>query len=244
MKDPTVIKATPPLNEAERLEILRQYRILDTEREPAFDDIAMLAAHVCDTPMAMVSLVDEKRQWFKARVGLEVQETTRDVAFCAHAILESEVMVVPDALHDQRFAQNPLVTDDPQIRFYAGAPLITPSGHGLGTLCVVDRNPRTLSDDKVKALQALARQVVTQMDLRKSSRVLADALERVRSLRELLPICSYCKRIRDDDQYWQEVEGYLRNHAGAEFTHGICPSCEREHFPDLERPETREDAAP
>ncbi len=239
-----MIKATPPLNEPERIEILRQYRILDTEREPAFDDIAMLAAHVCDTPMAMVSLVDEKRQWFKARVGLESQETSRDVAFCAHAILESEVMVVPDALRDQRFADNPLVTDDPQVRFYAGAPLITASGHGLGTLCVVDRNPRTLPDDKIKALQALARQVVTQMDLRKSSRVLADALDRVRALREMLPICSYCKRIRDDDQYWQEVEGYLRNHAGAEFTHGICPSCEHEHFPDLDRRQPGRDGAP
>jgi class 3 adenylate cyclase len=160
------MRAPVPADEAERIEELRQYHILDTTPEACYDDLILLASKICDTPVALMSLVDAQRQYFKSRIGLDATETPRDVAFCAHAILHTELMVVPDALQDQRFAENPLVTSDPHIRFYAGAPLITPKGHAMGTLCVIDRVPRTLSESQQEALQALGRQVVALLQLR------------------------------------------------------------------------------
>lgn len=152
--------------EARRLEALARYRVLDTPPERAFDDLALLASRICETPIALVSLVDETRQWFKARVGLEARETARSMAFCAHAIRGSELFVVPDAAQDPRFSDNPLVTGPPHIRFYAGSPLVTPDGWALGTICAIDRVPRSLSPEHREALQALARQVVAQLELR------------------------------------------------------------------------------
>jgi len=158
-----------PDDEQARLEALREYAILDTLPEEGYDDVARIAAQICQTPIALVSLVDEDRQWFKAHVGLDATETPRDVAFCAHAILEPDsLLVVPDASRDPRFADNPLVTGAPGIRFYAGAPLVTPEGHALGTLCVIDRQPGTLAADQRSSLQALARQVVSQLELRRT----------------------------------------------------------------------------
>ena len=162
------MKAPLPENEAARLESLHRYAILDTLPEQEFDDLSRLAALICGTPIALVSLVDENRQWFKAKVGLEDTETVRDVAFCAHAILGAGVMVVPDALADERFRSNPLVADKPNVRFYAGAPLRTPEGHALGTLCVIDRVPRELSENQLEALKALSRLVVNELELRRS----------------------------------------------------------------------------
>src|ERR1700722_11206673 len=121
-----------PKTERKRLEVLWQYDVLDTVPERVFDDLTELAAHICESPIALITLVDEKRQWFKSKVGITAKETSRDVSFCAHAILQKQLFVVPDAANDARFAQNPLVTGEPKIRFYAGAPLITPDGHALG----------------------------------------------------------------------------------------------------------------
>ncbi len=167
------MKAPLPNNEAARLETLHQYEILDTTPESEFDEIVRLAAHICGTPIALISLVDSHRQWFKSKVGIEVSETSRDVAFCSHTILSPDILIVSDTLTDERFSNNPLVTTDPQIRFYAGVPLITPSGLALGTLCVIDLVPRDLSLEQVEGLRTLGHQVITQLELRRNVNTLA-----------------------------------------------------------------------
>lgn len=155
-----------PHNEQARLQALRQYRILDTLPEPLFDDITLLASQICETPIASITLVDAHRQWFKSIRGISATETSREVSFCAHAILGSEVFEVPNATEDIRFFDNPLVTDDPNIRFYAGTPLITGLGFSLGALCVIDSIPKKLTDNQRSALQALGRQVVSLIESR------------------------------------------------------------------------------
>ncbi|HET9225793.1 MAG TPA: ATP-binding protein [Thermoanaerobaculia bacterium] len=158
----------PPLppNEAERLRALHQYRILDTLPEQVYDDLTRMAAQICDAPIALVSLIDAERQWFKSRLGLDGNETDRAISFCAHAVATGEMLMVHDALRDERFFDNPNVLEDPYVRFYAGAPLRTEAGHALGTLCVVDRRPRELSDSQIAMLQTLSRMVMSQFDLR------------------------------------------------------------------------------
>jgi GAF domain-containing protein len=164
-----------PRNETKRLKVLWQYEVLDTVPEEVFDDLTELAARICEAPIALISLVDEKRQWFKSKVGITIKETSRDASFCAYAITQNDLFIVPDATRDVRFANNPLVTSDPRIRFYAGAPLVTPDGHALGTLCVIDKVPRELRPDQKQALRILARHVVSQLELRRRSRQLAAA---------------------------------------------------------------------
>ena len=154
-----------PSNESERLEALREYQILDTPSEDVYDDLTHLAAGICGTSIAAITLIDAKRQWFKAGLGLFAAETPREVAFCARTILQPDLLIVPDARRDERFAENPLVTGEPHLRFYAAAPLITPTGHALGTLCVMDTKPRTLTAEQQSALRVLARQVVSQFEL-------------------------------------------------------------------------------
>lgn len=184
--------ASLPDNEAIRLRALKEYGVLDTASEQDFDDITRLASFICKTPMSLISLIDDSRQWFKARVGLEATQTAREHAFCAHAILRpSEVMVVPDAKADERFTANPLVTGDPHIRFYAGVPLVTPTGEALGTLCVLDHTPRELDPEQVEVLRALARQVISQLELRRSLMTLEGA-------------------VAEQEQYVQRLEEYQR----------------------------------
>jgi PAS domain S-box-containing protein len=160
------VAPTPP-NETARLAALARYEILDTAPEQEFDDLTQLAAQVCGTPLAQVTFVDRDRQWFKSRVGIEASQTPRESSFCGHAILGSDVMVVPDAAADERFADNPMVAGPPGIRFYAGAPLVTSDGLAIGTLCVMDREPRQLTPGELDALRALARRAVAQLELRR-----------------------------------------------------------------------------
>lgn len=169
--------APKPKNDQQRLKVLWQYDVLDTVPEEVFDDLTDLAAHICEAPIALISLIDEDRQWFKSRIGVTLQETSRDISFCAHAISSDGLFIVPDATKDKRFKSNPLVTGEPKIRFYAGAPLVTPDGHALGTLCVLDKAPRTLNTDQQQALRVLAHHVMTQLELRRHARELASARE-------------------------------------------------------------------
>lgn len=171
------MSASIPKNEVHRLKVLWQYDVLDTVPEEVFDDLTDLAAHICEAPIALISLVDEDRQWFKSRVGLSIAETSRDISFCEHAILKSDLFIVPDATKDPRFKNNPLVTGKDRIRFYAGAPLVTPDGCALGTLCVLDKKPRQLRPEQQQALRVLAHHVVSQLELRRHARELAAARE-------------------------------------------------------------------
>ena len=154
--------------EAARIADLRRYGVLDSGPEKKFDEIVALAAEICDVPVSLVSLVDADRQYFKARIGLEETETARDISFCQHTILGQGPMIVPDATLDPRFVDNPLVTGSLGVRFYAGLPLVTPLGHALGTLCVIDRRPRTLDSQQLRMLDMLARQAMTQLELRRA----------------------------------------------------------------------------
>jgi len=157
-----------PANELDRLRALQRFDVLDTPAEKEFDDIALIASYVTKCPTALISLIDERRQWFKARIGCSVSETPRDLAFCAHAIMQQEIMQVPDARKDPRFAQHPLVIAEPGLRFYAGAPLVTRDNYVLGTLCVIDNEPKELDEQQVAVMKALSRQVIAQLELRQA----------------------------------------------------------------------------
>ena len=243
-----------PENEAERLNTLRGYAILDTHPEDRFDDLTRLAASICGTPISLISLVDEHRQWFKSKIGLEACQTPREDAFCAHAITSQELFVVPDASHDPRFATSPLVLGEPHIRFYAGAPLAAPNGHNLGALCVIDRVPRQLNCEQLESLRILSRQVMAQVILGKNLQDLRTALETredleqdmrkliqyfqearamINTLKGLLPVCAWCKKVRDDQGYWEQVEAYITKFTGVDTTGCICPECLQKYFGDV-----------
>src|ERR1700756_4813982 len=207
-------EATMEWNETARLQALRRYKILDTDPEEAFDDLTILASHICETPVAMISMIDSDRQWFKSKHWLKGGGKPPAVSFCAIAIQQPDLFVVPDASKDPRFSSNPFVVSDPKIRFYAGAPFTSSDGHPLGTLCVVDMVPRELTPSQETALLALSRQVQAQFELRKNlielravlherdraeaerDRTIIElqhALDHVQHLSGLLPACSACK---------------------------------------------------
>ncbi len=189
--------STPKLrDETARLEALRRYQILDTSAEEAFDDLTRLASQLCETPMAVMSLVDESRQWFKSRIGIDMPETPRAIAFCAHTIEQNQPLVVPDATRDDRFRENPLVRVRNGIRFYAGIPLITPDGHAIGTLSVMDKVARKLHRRQLDALKALARQAEKQLEVR----IYVDRLARTIEEREQIE-----RRLRDANQFTSEI---------------------------------------
>ena len=187
MQTPDFLSAPIPDDEAQRLAALHELGILDTEPDSRFDDITLLASQICGTPVALVSLVDKSRQWFKSRVGLDATETPRDIAFCAHAILESQTYVVADAMKDRKFAGNPLVTGGPKVRFYAGSQLRTSAGHNIGTLCVIDMKPRSLTHEQISAMEALARQVMLNFERQKLERDLHQREGFLKNILGMLP---------------------------------------------------------
>ena len=177
-----------PDNEAERVADLRSYELLDTFEERGYDDITFLASYICEAPVSLITLIDRDRQWFKSSVGVDLAETTREDSFCSHLIGSGDVMVVEDAMRDDRFLDNPLVTGDPHFRFYAGAPLITPDGNVIGSVCVLDRQPHTLRPEQVRALEALARQVMARMELRRQLRENQRTAETLRTAEKLAAV--------------------------------------------------------
>jgi signal transduction histidine kinase len=181
-----MMRAPIPGNELRRLEELYRYEILDTPAEEDFNEIVLLASRICRTPMSDITLIDAERQWFKARVMPGVPETPRDISFCAHAISQDDLFEVSDAAKDERFATNPLVLQDPHIRFYAGVPLVTPGGYNLGTLCVVDRSPKYLNDTQRDALRVLAKQVMKLIELHRQNRELRHYVKVEQGLRKEL----------------------------------------------------------
>jgi GAF domain-containing protein len=180
------MKASIPLNEAERLAAVRSYEIVDTAPEEAFNDITHLASYICQCPIATISIIEEHRQWYKAAMGINMDETPRGMAFCSHTILQTEMLVVSDATKDSRFADNPAVTKAPFVRFYAGLPLINPEGFALGTLCVVDTKPRELTFEQVWALESLRRHVVAHLELRRTALQLEEAKREIAVLQDVL----------------------------------------------------------
>lgn len=240
-----------PDNETERLNTLRSYDILDTEPENRFDDLTLLATKICGTPGAVISLVDENRQWFKSRIGVAATQTSREEAICAYAIMSPDLFIVADAAQDTRFAHHSHVLGEHHVRFYAGAPLEAPNGHRLGALCVIDHVPRRLKPEQLESLHLLARQVMSQMTLGKYVQDMRTALQEKESveldLKKLLrdfqnshdlsclldtslPICYACKKVRDERGCWVHIEAYLTRSIGIGATSSICPECLRQRF--------------
>ncbi len=206
-------------DEKKRLASLNKYSVLDKQEEAIFDQLTKLASIICETPISLISLIDEDRQWFKSHIGLDTRETPRHMAFCNHAIKGDGAFIVEDAREDERFAANPLVTGDPNIKFYAGYPLNSREGEKLGTLCVIDQKPKKLTEMQVSALKTLSEAVQSLLENRRYK------IE-VENLQKMIPMCAWCKKIRiedEDDSHWLSWEE-LQTRVGS-ITHGICPTC-------------------
>lgn len=209
-----------------RLEALKKYRILDSEAEEQFNALVALAAAICETPIALISLLDQDRQWFKAKLGIEIAETPLDHAICAHSVRSGkDIFVVNKASTDPVFRDNPLVVEAPHIEFYAGAVLTTPENQRLGTLCVIDTIPRSLSERQLECLRIISKQVMYLMELRRSSLELLDKLGDLKILEGQWKVCMYCRRVEDEHGNWSQFESLFRRRTHAEFSHGICQSC-------------------
>lgn len=209
-------RSTP---EADRLAALGEFHILDTEAEPEYDRLTRLAARVCRTPASAVSLVDDCRQWFKSRFGLDAESIPREHPLCAYALESDDLLIIGDTTRDSRVADSPVVTGPPGVRAYAGAPLTVGPGLRLGTLCVIDVEPREFTADEIEALATLRDAVVHLLELRRARRLL-DAVS------SIVPVCAWCDAVRvnrDGDDVWVRPETYIA--AESEVTHGICPSC-------------------
>jgi GAF domain-containing protein len=220
-----------PAHEQARLDALLRYGILDSPPERRFDDIAKLAAAALDMPIAMVSLVDDDRQWSMATVGIARGDVPRAQSFCTHALTQDWLLVIEDASIDPRVNATIMVSGPLQARFYAGAPLITPEGQRVGTVCVMDKTPRTLARRELDILAGLARQTVELLEHRLTAARLGDAQQRLQTMATLIPICSHCRKVRDEDNHWLTLERLVQAKTGSRFTHGICPDCVREHYP-------------
>jgi len=222
-----------PTNESARLSALSRYHILDTPPEAAFDDIARLAALLCQTPMALITLVDKHRQWFKAAIGIEAREMPRECSFCAHTINRpTELMVVPDATADQRFSQNPLVQGAPHVRFYAGAPLVTPEGFALGALCVVDRQKRELTSLQQEALRVLAGQVMSRLEQR---RILTDLALRLETAQRLAHVGDWVYDIANKRHDWSAEIFHILGVSRKEFRPTLISALTCVHTQDRRR---------
>lgn len=220
-----------PFNESNRLAALRACGILDTPPDRLFDDITKLAAFICDTPIALVSFVDEDRQWFKSRHGLAAIETERCLSFCAWAILEDELFEVKDTWLDDRFVDNGLVTGEPHIRFYAGAPLRSAEGMNLGTLCVIDRVPRSLSDRQGEALQALARQAGVVLEEGIVRRRLVEATNTLNAFDRSFGSCILCGDLVFSDGQ-RSLHDFVSVHTPARFHDTVCRTCPPVYDPE------------
>jgi two-component sensor histidine kinase len=210
-------KMQPALTESERLAALRSYRVLDTPPEPEFDDLVQIAARTCQTPVALISLIDERRQWFKAQVGLGVRQTPLDRSICLSAMLLPGLTIVPDLTEDPRFVGNPLVTGEPHLRFYAGAVLRTPDGVPLGALCVLDHMPRDITQEQASTLTMLARQVMSQLELRRAIAERDDVLEANRTFeqRQSLLVRELHHRVKNTLATVQALVGATRRSTGS-----------------------------
>lgn len=222
-----------PENEKKRLEALRSYNLLDTPPESTFDDFTKIASYLFNTPIAMITLIDEHRQWFKSKIGTEVIESPREHSFCTYTIMDKEVMLIKDLADDTRFRNNPFVLSEPTVRFYAGTPLIDVEGYALGSLCIIDMQPRSLDETEKEVLAALGRRVTSQIEFRRVSKQLAGALNDLKRAAHLIPICSHCKGVRNDEGFWETIEEYLSSENQMQLTHGICPKCAKELYPDV-----------
>jgi GAF domain-containing protein len=211
-----MLQAPIPSNDAARLQELRSYGVLDSPDEQAFDDIGALVRDIAGTPIGIISLVDENRQWFKSCIGLDAKETPRNISFCGHTILQRTPLLINDALDDPRFCDNPLVTGEPGIRFYAGAPILLDNGTALGTVCVIDRKPRELSLMQRSALRLLRQTAAHLVELRRARQDL-DAVSK------LLPLCSWCRSVKTEKGNWVDLHKYVSQ--SMPVTHSMCPDC-------------------